>query len=558
MVKKEDNRNMWILIIIAIAIVLLLIYFKPVSEASSVINNGVAMKAVIVDENNNIKLDLSDTTQNSLSIIAAPTPTGFLEISPFDCVSGCSFLALITTLDNTAGDSVVTVSDVVGTVDCNDPTQDGGCATIPNTLGLETSAGNRRGNLNALYDAVLPTSILVGALASPIQSNGMSLDELAFGLINFTASVTGTFFDPELGSDVALDNVFGRLQLNIASSICSDGTPVDPDSLSDADDIAYCSAVNQGKYCRVGREGQPTLTDRASVCGCDVGFEPLGDVCVATSCTPNSCIAGSVLYCLADGQSVESRCNECGVANCGLDANGQSADRCEPDGTGEPSTCHYPPLAAAGFLIKFDDVSIPSIPECGDGIKSGTEDCDTFDLGGETCTTIGQGFVGGTLSCDASCNYVATSCETAAVNFRTGIDTYDYVIACGGVSPNRWVAYTDTCGNVLKGYGYSGTINPVPPPIGSINCDDLSGGGLTKITDSETGWLPYNPTVSCEINSDGTGIARMYLDGNYLYICENDIDGNGYTARMFKTTDSDAADAILSSAQGSGGVEANC
>jgi hypothetical protein len=46
--------------------------------------------------------------------------------------------------------------------------------------------------------------------------------------------------------------------------------------------------------------------------------------------------------------------------------------------------------------------------KCGNGVVDPGEQCDGTNLGGQTCVT--QGFSGGTLSCDASCKLVTTGC----------------------------------------------------------------------------------------------------------------------------------------------------
>lgn len=65
-------------------------------------------------------------------------------------------------------------------------------------------------------------------------------------------------------------------------------------------------------------------------------------------------------------------------------------------------------------------------PVCGNGVKEGSELCDPGppqeDLGGQTCISIGYGFTGGTLHCNASCNAWNTSLCTGPVsNPRTGL-----------------------------------------------------------------------------------------------------------------------------------------
>ncbi|GEM_PF-1817578 len=54
---------------------------------------------------------------------------------------------------------------------------------------------------------------------------------------------------------------------------------------------------------------------------------------------------------------------------------------------------------------------------CGNGMIEGPEACDGNNLAGSTCSD--QGFSGGTLSCDGSCNYDTSGCFTA---MDTGVD----------------------------------------------------------------------------------------------------------------------------------------
>lgn len=53
-----------------------------------------------------------------------------------------------------------------------------------------------------------------------------------------------------------------------------------------------------------------------------------------------------------------------------------------------------------------------SISVCGNGIIEGSEQCDGANLGGQTCE--GLGYFGGSLLCDASCNYDVSSCTIAS------------------------------------------------------------------------------------------------------------------------------------------------
>ncbi len=52
---------------------------------------------------------------------------------------------------------------------------------------------------------------------------------------------------------------------------------------------------------------------------------------------------------------------------------------------------------------------------CGDGIlaQDGTEQCDTYDLGGATCETLGEG--SGSLGCNMDCTYDVSMCPATPV-----------------------------------------------------------------------------------------------------------------------------------------------
>ena len=51
-------------------------------------------------------------------------------------------------------------------------------------------------------------------------------------------------------------------------------------------------------------------------------------------------------------------------------------------------------------------------PFCGDGVADTAlgEACDGVDLAGQDCTTLGQGWAGGTLGCAADCTFDTAAC----------------------------------------------------------------------------------------------------------------------------------------------------
>lgn len=65
--------------------------------------------------------------------------------------------------------------------------------------------------------------------------------------------------------------------------------------------------------------------------------------------------------------------------------------------------------------------------QCGNGILDDGEECDGADLGGQDCTTIPGGFIGGDLSCGSDCRLNSDSCTG-----RTCEDMQRFECAGGG------------------------------------------------------------------------------------------------------------------------------
>lgn len=59
-----------------------------------------------------------------------------------------------------------------------------------------------------------------------------------------------------------------------------------------------------------------------------------------------------------------------------------------------------------------------TVPGCGDGVISSSEQCDGSNLGGASCTS--QGFTGGSLSCTSACTFNTSQCTTSSGSGGSG------------------------------------------------------------------------------------------------------------------------------------------
>ena len=124
---------------------------------------------------------------------------------------------------------------------------------------------------------------------------------------------------------------------------------------------------------------------------------------------------------------------------------------------------------------------------CGNGIVEGEEECDGSDLNGQDCTTIGQGFTGGTLACRDYCLFDTSGCTGGSEDCGNGV--IDAGEECDGTELDG-----STCADV----------------------GNYTGGTLACATD-----CTYD-TSSCEVSEDcGNGVIDAGED------CDGtELDGN--------------------------------
>jgi len=171
----------------------------------------------------------------------------------------------------------------------------------------------------------------------------------------------------------------------------------------------------------------------------------------------------------------------------------------------------------------------PPTQTCGNNLIEGTELCDGTALGGNTCTNIGGGFDGGTLACGGSCTSWDTAQCTSPAGGNVKFRTLDQSYSTGGI------AYTNTCGNNLVKYGHeTGMSHSAYECENNVNF--LSGSQCSSNADCliMTG-LPFSGDFGSGSTLSGTDY-RLYQDDsdpNEVWVCVNDIDGDGsWTARF--------------------------
>ncbi len=258
-------------------------------------------------------------------------------------------------------------------------------------------------------------------------------------------------------------------------------------------DTSHCSAVACGNGAVDGDEQCDGADMNEETCegrGYDGGALACTAACLIddTGCTLYSC-----------GNGIIEGIEECDDAN--LDASDGCGSNCAIEAgwacVGQPSVC---------------------AELCGNGALDTGEQCDGASVGGQTCETLGQGYVGGTLSCAVNCTFNTAACELPTC----GNGTLDTGEQCDGVLLNGQTC--ETVGAYIGGtllclqscaYDVTGCI-PIVCGDGVIStgeaCDDgnsSSGDGCNILCSVESGWSctgePSTCTPLCGNNQLDTG-----------------------------------------------------
>ena len=210
------------------------------------------------------------------------------------------------------------------------------------------------------------------------------------------------------------------------------------------------------------------------------------EVCDLTQLNGETCESlghmGGNLACLLD-------CSDYNLLGCFICGNEilNDAEDCEGGVVPEDVTCETMGFPEGGIMQCGDDClwDTSECQICGDGIQQGFESCDTADMGGETCASLG--LQGGQLGCTAGCTYDFAACDIAGMPF--GGDTH------------------------YNGFSLSPGILP---------CDDISATGTNiGLTDDSNQVVPIGFTFSfygvdyTDANVQSNGTLR-FGDANYL------------------------------------------
>lgn len=115
-----------------------------------------------------------------------------------------------------------------------------------------------------------------------------------------------------------------------------------------------------------------------------------------------------------------------------------------PDQHAEVGLQDLAPMDLAAMDLAPPDLAAEAAPFCGDGKRSGSEQCDGKDLGGKTCKSLGHS--GGPLGCKGTCVVDTSACYRVLDNSGLAIskaqnNQLDPAVASDG--NNFLVAYTD-------------------------------------------------------------------------------------------------------------------
>jgi hypothetical protein len=190
------------------------------------------------------------------------------------------------------------------------------------------------------------------------------------------------------------------------------------------------------------------------------------------------------------------------------------------DGVGDPEYYFIANLVTnpGETFTSTNELSVAEAPTpvvCGDGLREAPEQCDLTDLNGQTCMSLG--FVGGSLSCDGSCNFDTTSCltEICGNGIQEGSEGCDGSDLAGQTCmtlgyPGGTLACSESCT-----FDESGCLTQVCGNANQEGTEDCDGADLAGQTCISLGF--DSGVLSCD------GICGFDTNSCVTYVCGNGI-----------------------------------
>ncbi len=189
--------------------------------------------------------------------------------------------------------------------------------------------------------------------------------------------------------------------------------------------------------------------DSATVCGNGIVEE--GESCDGSALDGQSCTTipgdftggtlGCTSYCTFDTGSCSSGPVECGndVQETGEDCDGADLGGADCTDAGN----YVGGTLGCTTACDFDTSQCEVDPNCGNGAIDTNEVCDSTNLDGQSCATIGGGFTGGVLACANDCTWNTTGCTQTGDPQQQLIDARAAADGTGLTLPidGAWVTY---------------------------------------------------------------------------------------------------------------------
>lgn len=130
-----------------------------------------------------------------------------------------------------------------------------------------------------------------------------------------------------------------------------------------------------------------------------------------TECDYGDQVCDDTTYCNAEGTAYLTSLPSGGY--CGDGVNDTSDEECDDGNTADGDGC--------SAICEIEE----AIPECGNGVVEGEEECDEEDFGDITGCSDLEGFNGGVLSCDDSCQFNTSLCTFCGDGIINGDEECD-------------------------------------------------------------------------------------------------------------------------------------